>query len=207
MDPHRINPRLDTERPCAACGTSFRPYKSNVKRGGGRYCSKRCGCKAVSRPPRTPVTTIEQRFWSRVRKGEGCWLWRGGGGHSYGRLAADEGGHDGPLVYAHRLAYKLHHGSIPDDLFVLHRCDNPRCVNPAHLFLGTVNDNHDDMVAKGRNRKGEQCSYAKLTEDDVVELRLRRAAGESLESLSAAFNVATGTAYDACHRRTWKHVG
>ena len=86
------------------------------------------------------------RFWANVQKTNGCWEWTGGKhAPGYGRLfvATKE-------MRAHRFSWLIHNGRIPDGLFVCHKCDNPNCVNPEHLFLGTHQDNMDDMVAKGR---------------------------------------------------------
>ena len=93
------------------------------------------------------------RFWTKVEKTEGCWLWRGAlSRKGYGSFRADAiGGRQ-----SHRVAWELTHGPIPDGLFVLHRCDTPRCVNPAHLWLGTAADNSRDMALKGRAASGER---------------------------------------------------
>lgn len=94
--------------------------------------------------------TPEMRFWVKVERGgeDACWQWlarKHEGGYGDFRLG---GGH----VRAHRFSYELAHGAIPKGMFVLHRCDNPGCVNPSHLFLGTFEDNSSDMVSKGRGR-------------------------------------------------------
>jgi len=105
-------------------------------------------------------------FWSHVQIGDGlaCWEWQ--------RSRTDRGGYgklwrDGKLVRAHRVAWELTYGQIPEGSLVLHRCDNPPCCNPAHLFLGTHQDNHADMHAKGRymtakRRSGYRASARKL---------------------------------------------
>lgn len=101
-----------------------------------------------------PKPTTEERFWAKVDRSEpaGCWPWLGAPNDSgYGRLRIA-----GQLVRAHRLSYELAHGPIPDDLVVRHTCDNPSCVNPQHLIIGTVADNAADMVSRDRQATGER---------------------------------------------------
>jgi HNH endonuclease len=95
--------------------------------------------------------SLEQRFWCRVKKGlaDECWLWSGSTNKKgYGRITL--GSRAAGVERAHRVSWLLFRGEIPDGLCVLHRCDNPPCVNPSHLFLGTKRDNTADMVSKGR---------------------------------------------------------
>ena len=110
--------------------------------------------------------TIEQ-FWLKVKRGDGCWEWQG--------TRFPEGYGVFSRMGAHRIAWILTNGAIRDGLCVLHRCDNPPCVNPAHLFLGTKQDNKRDCMEKGRARlpdnRGERCANAKLSTSDIIEIR------------------------------------
>lgn len=114
-------------------------------------------------------------------------------------------GIDGKLVRAHRLSYLLHHGGIPDGIFVCHRCDNPPCVNPAHLFLGDNDANCADRDAKGRTRYvfGERSHKAILTEDAVRDIRTKRL---SLEQYAVLYGLKKDSVRDVQRRRCWKHI-
>ena len=94
----------------------------------------------------------EESFWAMVSKGNGCWEWTGRTTKGYGRLRFW-----GKTRRAHRVAYALAVAPVPDEIFVCHACDNPKCVRPDHLFLGTAIDNNADMVAKARHATGERC--------------------------------------------------
>lgn len=116
---------------------------------------------------RYPTEPAEIRFWMRVDKSDECWIWTAGrGDHGYGGLKNDEG----RSVSAHRFSYELHHGPIPEGMVVCHRCDNPPCVRPDHLFLGSPADNVQDMFQKGRAVSGwairTHCSNGHLYDED-----------------------------------------
>ena len=119
-------------------------------------------------------------FWKRVRKTDGCWEWRGTkkGAGSYGRYK-----HDGKMHRAHRFAYVLTHGPIPDGLLVLHSCDNRGCVNPQHLRLGTAKDNVRDAVLR------ERMANTKLSWQKVREIRRLYDEGHTNYRISRMFEV------------------
>lgn len=135
----------------------------------------------------------------------GCWNWTGtkfGFGHGVFKCKAFHP----TAIPASRASWIMHRGPIPDGLWVLHRCDNPSCVNPAHLFLGTCQDNVDDMVAKERNNRGEDRPEAKLTEDAVRKMRDLRRWGVPFRIIAAEFGVSLNAAVLAIKGETWKHV-
>lgn len=154
-------------------------------------------------PKRRP---LEDRFWEKVDKAGPCWLWTASKDRKgYGRIMRP-GGRGGPLL-ATRVSWELHYGPIPDGLFVCHHCDNPSCVRPDHLFLGDQFANMGDCSAKGRMHPGEQNGGAKLTEDDVREIRRRyRAGGISQSALAREYGLCQASVHELISGKTWRHV-
>jgi hypothetical protein len=140
-------------------------------------------------------------YWPRVvRKFSGCWGWIGSfDSRGYGRICEHYGGR---FFKAHRLSWFLHHGEWPNQN-VLHRCDNPACTNPDHLFLGSHADNVADMVSKERHSRGEHRPNSKLTEAQVREIRERRAAGERRRDLANSFDVSEWTIQNIYSGKSW----
>lgn len=159
--------------------------------------------------------TLSERFWPKVEKVPGgCWLWKGAtNGDGYGHIAVDAAGRK--LMKAHRLAWELANGPIPDGKCVLHRCDTPNCVNPDHLFLGTQLENMRDCKAKGRlipaSRPrsipaGENNPNARVTETQVREIRLKARAGVCQKLLQAEYGLSRAGIQRIVSRRAWPHV-
>jgi len=153
---------------------------------------------------------VEERFWRQVRKTPGCWEWTGKAKDHRGYGQIGMGGKGGKQELVHRLSYMLHKGPIPDGLVVMHACDNPRCVNPAHLSAGTISENVLDSVKKGRWKAippmhcGEDQHSSKLTADAV---RLIRASPDvSNKEFAARFGTNVTSIAKVRRRATWKHI-
>lgn len=151
----------------------------------------------------TKKRPLSERFWARVERGMGCWEWRGyRNSLGYGGTVDDLG----KTRPAHRASWELTFGPIPPGLFVCHRCDNPGCVNPGHLFLGTQRDNIQDASRKGRVSRGEHRHCARLSEVSVALIRRRHAEGETQNRLAAEFGVTRQAIWHVVHRKSWKHI-
>lgn len=122
-----------------------------------------------------------QRFWSRIEKTESCWIWKGStNGRGYGHFR-----YDGKLRYTHRLAYTYCVGPIPGGLLVLHKCDNPPCCNPGHLFLGSHKDNIQDAIQKGRFRwvRERAARLERMAQESIAAVTRRQEKLAEAESI------------------------
>jgi hypothetical protein len=214
---------------CATCGVLFQTTEGRIKENRGRYCSRSCKDANQEIP-------LAKCFWSRVKKTDTCWLWTGKSTKAgYGQLSRRISGVSTTYL-AHRLSWELHNGPIPEGLLALHKCDNPPCVNPDHLFLGTHADNSQDMVKKGRSckaeknflnqhpevrpkgdnhymrrfpervKRGENNIAAVLTDDKVREIRRRYIPGKNTLALAKEYGVDSSSILNITKRRTWKHL-
>lgn len=182
---------------CQHCGNPFDVPENSLRHHVNKYCSSACKYEAAKT---NPVETIMRKI-DRSGGPDACWPYNGL------RLPRGYGTHTarGRHWYAHRVAYEVANGPIPDGLWVLHRCDNPPCCNPAHLFLGTMLDNTRDMIRKGRNAKGERMNSAKLTEADVIRIR-ELAPSVRVMKLAEMFGVSHATIRRVVSGEAWKHV-
>lgn len=148
------------------------------------------------------------RFWSKVRKGDSCWEWTAGafrGGYGCFHIA-NKSRWRACSVKASRFAWAIENGRVPFGLLVRHTCDNPACVRPSHLIVGTQTDNMRDAVVRGRQSRGEGRPLAKMTDERVRALRERRAQGISFMQLAREFGISDWTVRGICGGRRWKHV-
>lgn len=155
------------------------------------------------------------RFWTKVDKRgpDDCWTWHGAyaGQGKYGVMCVTRIRGHKRLEYGHRLSFEIHYGPVPDGLDVMHSCDNPPCVNPAHLSAGTRLANIRDCIRKGRAShhnpaRGTRQHLARLTDADVVKARKMRAKGMIYQEVARHFGVAKSTIMAAIKGTTWSHV-
>lgn len=184
---------------CARCGKIVLGYKPASTRPPQKYCSPTCYYEARSKP-------LHEKFWSRVQKTNSCWLWEGRLTKAgYGQIS-----HRGTPIYTHRLSWEIHKGSIPKKMEVCHHCDNPACVNPDHLFIGSHRDNMHDMLSKNRgstaglaDQRGEKHPGAKITEDIVRAIRQRLRSKESHSSIAKDLGISRPTVTAINCGRLW----
>lgn len=151
---------------------------------------------------------LADRFWAKVdRRGSGeCWHWIASRrANGYGQFGVP----GRPMQKAHRVAWFLVNGDIPVGMCVCHRCDTPSCVNPNHLFLGTLRDNARDMVAKGRNRqpRGDNHPHRKISSADALEIKRRISRGaERLVDIAKDYGISPEAVGGIKSGRKWRHV-
>lgn len=148
-----------------------------------------------------PATT----FWFNVQRTDKCWIWTGTKHKlGYGQFCVGK-----KTWKTHRLSWLLNNGFLPETMDVLHTCDNPPCVNPEHLWIGTHSENMRDMIGKGRRvyAVGSKAPRAKLTEEGVLSIRkLYKRSNFTFADLADLFKVSRSTIQHILHRKTWKHI-
>lgn len=187
------------------CGNEFIAYGSRIRNGS----TKSCGCLkrelnslSMKKMRLNMSGTINDRFFSRFKIDEksGCWNWTAHRDKDgYGFLPGDNSN-----IRAHRYSYAYHYGEDISGILVCHKCDNPGCVNPDHLFIGNAKDNVTDMISKGRDMMiGSRNNKAKLNEYDVAEIRKSTL---STNDLSKKYKVSKSSIKRILTRKNWDHV-
>lgn len=162
----------------------------------------------AAHPEEAGKSRLAERFWGNVKRGPGCWTWQAARRGQYGRMHLG----NRSWIGAHRMAWRLSRGPIPDGMCVCHHCDNTLCVNPDHLFLGTNAENTADRTRKGRSARnsnpqpGTLNGRAKLTEDDVIDIRTVYAIGARQIDIAAAYGVTQVQISAIVRRKQWNHL-
>jgi len=179
---------------CEHCGVSF-PTEPNRAKAGRKYCSRKCYFAHKTRD-------LSERFWEKVdvRGPDECWPWKAGKDKKgYGRFVV----RFGKWMLAHRLAYELTVGPIPDGKDVCHSCDSPGCCNKAHHFIGTHIDNNADAFNKAR-KNGHGYGSAKLSPDQVRQIRELASQGRSRKEIGVLFGVTDVSIGNIINGKTWR---
>lgn len=188
---------------CRECGVEIfqKPGERPYRWRGKKFCSRECAAKATGR---AAVVPLHERVWrNSTRLDSGCWLWTGViNASGYGVMKVN-----GKSTLAHRVSLEAFLGTSAKGKNVLHSCDNPPCVNPDHLRLGTQKDNAEDMVTRGRSARGERSGSAKLTEKQVLEiLAMCERAEVSKAEIGRIYGVSHQTISDISLGKKWRHV-
>ncbi len=205
---------------CLICNKTFRWYKSKHE-NPGKYCSRKCQGKHThlwhdknrfkwkNATEEEKIKHLSSIFFKRIIKPSNendCWSWKGRP-HN-GGYAVMVYGSDHKQIGAHRVSWMIHKGEIPKGLFILHKCDNPICTNPEHLFLGTTKDNVQDMHKKGRAnpKRNEAHHNAKLTQEKVKKIKKLLDLGVTMSRISNDFKISYGSLAAIKKGITWKNV-
>jgi len=182
-------------RSCDQCGKDYEGW-------GEFYCSRACRSLADIGKFRVKPGV---RFWRKVLIGGllECWEWKAARTTRSGYGIMQFKGRPQP---SHRIAWMLTYGAIPKGLYVLHKCDNPPCVNPNHLFLGTQKDNMADCVSKGRSAKGSKSGKSKLVEADVIAIRKMGNSGVARKVIAEQFHISATHVHALLSRKEWRHL-
>jgi hypothetical protein len=200
---------------CRECGKTFE-WKRSRKQGAAKSCSVACSNRDLHllgnkgrfkwslASKEEKLNKIKENFESMVIKKEGCWDWKGAytsGG--YGQITAF---HPKKQIRHHHASWIIHKGEIKPGLFVLHKCDNRRCSNPDHLYLGTHSENMRDMTEKKRQARGSRQGQAKLNELKVKEIKVKIKNGLSDLEIAKENSVTHTAIYLIRIGKNWKHI-
>lgn len=198
---------------CELCKNEFQPSISYEKK---KFCSTECYGQSmigIEKPSFWKISSKEEKINKLklsfekyvIRNENGCWEWKGTPSKPYGSL---QYGENSKAISAHRASWMIHKGEIPIDMFICHKCDNPRCTNPEHLFLGTALANVRDMFEKERHpiHKGQDSSGAKLNDVQVFEIKTLLKANKKITEIANIFGVHIVTIHDIKYKKTWSHI-
>lgn len=182
---------------CKFCKINFLPNRKKQI-----FCSPICFGRDYSKKHNS-INVIVKRFWVNVKKTNKCWEWQ---------LGKDKNGYGiftikGHSYKAHRISYQIINGKIPEKMCILHKCDNPLCVRPDHLFLGTLADNSIDMVMKGRSLFGEKNRKSKLKDSDILKIRSIYNKNKITQTeIANIFNVTQSMIGFIVRKENWIHI-
>lgn len=197
-----VRQRKKIEISCDYCGALFETIPCDLN-NGRRFCSN--SCSNTQRNKANSVSS-EELFFKNISNEShpnDCWIYKHTNQEGYGKITINQ-----KTVLAHRYSYQINIDIISDGLCVCHKCDNPPCVNPDHLFLGTNGDNMQDKQIKGRARCGigSKQGHAKLNEQQVLEIKQKLKNGEKVKKLYEDYNVSQPAISNIKNGRNWKHV-
>jgi len=195
---------------CHVCKKEFISKKTS-KFWIGKYCSTSCRIKGKSWLENRElwknltkcekINKMKKNLYLHTIKNEGCWDWNGAIHHSgYTQMKI------GKQIGGHVVSYMVHHGKIEKGLSVCHKCDNKRCTNPDHLFLGTYKENSQDMVKKKRHCYGEKNYFAKLLNKEVIEIKKLLTREISIAEIARIYNVSHACIYSIKSKKTWNLI-
>lgn len=208
---------------CEVCNVIFEWYRGQG-RNAPRFCSHECRLKVGTgfRPggqiriseltDEEKLERLKKSFEKHVIRQEGCWSWKGPIA-KFGYAVMSCRKEIGPCR-GHKASWIIHKGPIPEGMHVCHKCDNPICTNPDHLWIGTYKQNNDDKIAKGRAnfvnppvKKGSDNGSSKLNEDQVKEIKVLISQGHSCYGISKKYDVSNTTIKRIRNGENWSHVG
>ncbi len=179
------------------CGKVFHVIPYRVKTA--KYCSMNC--------PSRRKQTSQEEFLSKVypEPNTGCWLWSGAYHYIGGHGSINAKNHNG-FAWAHRFSYFIHKGDFDRTKLICHTCDNPACVNPDHLYIGTTKTNSDDKVSRNRQMRGEKYPLSKLKESDIISIRSLNNSGIQQKDICKEFGLSSAMVSLIVNRKRWAHI-
>jgi hypothetical protein len=208
-----MNKMRNVDFTCNECSLKSSAYRS-IMRTDPKFCSNTCRLKSARGKYKTfnwdvaleqeRIDHLKKYFEKNVIRTNGCWDWKTkGSGDKYPRLDPCR---NLPKIQLNRFSWKLHFGDIPAGMNVCHKCDNTRCSNPDHLFLGTTLDNIKDKISKKRHPFGKTHGMAKLDDIKVKEIKKLLSIGVTMTRIAKDFKVNIGTISKIKLNKTWKHL-